>query len=133
MFMRNQTISSGDNVVRRHISRETLYREYGPENKEIGKINFRRDAPRRAEMFLFGKWSCTVSIAIRGYVTFIQGLSRGVQPFTATDAKLTHAARLSSKGWGTPIVIFEGQKRAADSLGRACYKGSRPNRKIETQ
>lgn len=68
--MRNQTISSGDNVVRRHISRKTLYREYGPENKEIGKINFRRDAPRRAEMFLSGKWNCTVSIAIRGLCDF---------------------------------------------------------------
>jgi hypothetical protein len=68
--MRNQTISAGDNVVRRHISRETLYREYGPENKEIEKINFRRDAPRRAEMFLSGKWNCTVSIAIRGLCDF---------------------------------------------------------------
>jgi hypothetical protein len=67
--MRNQTISAGDNVVRRHISRETLYREYGPENKEIGKINFRRDAPRRAEMFLSGKWS-TVFIAISGLCDF---------------------------------------------------------------
>src|SRR6185437_4536046 len=39
------TISPGDIIVKRHLSRRILYREPGGENKRSARINFCRDAP----------------------------------------------------------------------------------------